>query len=586
MERRLAAILSADMVGFSRLMEADEVGTIERQKAYRTELIDPKIAERHGRIVKTTGDGLLVEFASVVDAVESALGIQQAMAEHEAATPEDRRIQYRVGINLGDIVIDGDDILGDGVNVAARLQEASPNGGLMLSGVAYESLGNLVDAEFEDGGRQQFKNITRPIQVWRWMSDATLPTAKPANADEPLQLPDKPSIAVLPFDNMSGDPEQEYFADGITEDIITALSRFRSFFVIARNSTFAYKGEAVNIAEVGRELGVRYVVEGSVRKASNRIRVTAQLIEAASDNHIWAERYDRDVIDIFDLQDEITETIVGAVEHEIGGIERIRAAHKRPENLEAWELFQRGMFHVLQMNRDGLETGVDLLQQSIGKDPSFAEAHAHLAFTYLHQVFLGTTDDTENALSKAATHTHEAIKHDDNSSLGHEMLARLLCFQHRHEEAIAAAKRAILFNPNSSSANFALGFAYFAADRCNEALEPTNRAIRLSPKDHRHYNHLMIKGCLLNETGQREEGIKLLREANSLPHRDYRAALALARYTSEAGLMEEAQRAATRVMEVMPDFTLRFFESNFGAFIHPDYVERFRPHISHLGFPE
>jgi hypothetical protein len=259
------------MVGFSRLMEADEVGTIERQKAYRTELIDPKIAERHGRIVKTTGDGLLVEFASVVDAVESALGIQQAMAEHEAATPEDRRIQYRVGINLGDIVIDGDDILGDGVNVAARLQEASPNGGLMLSGVAYESLGNLVDAEFEDGGRQQFKNITRPIQVWRWMSDATLPTAKPANADEPLQLPDKPSIAVLPFDNMSGDPEQEYFADGITEDIITALSRFRSFFVIARNSTFAYKGEAVNIAEVGRELGVRYVVEGSVRKASNRM---------------------------------------------------------------------------------------------------------------------------------------------------------------------------------------------------------------------------------------------------------------------------------------------------------------------------
>ena len=407
-------------------------------------------------------------------------------------------------------------------------------------------------------------------------SEAALPES------EALPLPDKPSIAVLPFDNMSGDPEQEYFSDGISEDIITGLSKFRSFFVIARNSTFTYKGKAVNVAEVGRELGVRYVVEGSVRKAGNRVRVTAQLIEAASDNHVWAERYDRDITDIFELQDEITETIVGALEQEIGSSERARASHMRPENLQAWELLQRGLFHVWQMNRDGLAVGVDLLCQSVEKDPSFAEAHAYLALAYLHQVFLGTVDDTEHALSEAAAHTHEAIKYDDHSSLGHEMSARLLCFENRFDEAVAAAKRAVQCNPNSSSAHLALGAVCFFADRHGEALAPIDQAIRLSPKDHRRFNHLQVKGAVVAELGRPEEGVELIREAASLQHGDHRCALLLARYCAEAGLMEEARKAAARVLELNPNFTL----SGFAAIFHPNYVARFTKYVEPLGFPE
>jgi adenylate cyclase len=292
------------------------------------------------------GDGMLVEFASVVDAVRTAVETQAAVAKRYAGLPEDKRIEFRVGINLGDVIIDGDDIHGDGVNVAARLESLAEPGGVCVSDKVYEEVRDRTDFAFEDLGEREVKNIDRPVRVWQWIVDAGLAADVPAKTDEPLSLPDKPSIAVLPFDNMSGDPEQEYFGDGIAEDVITALSRFNSLFVIARNSSFTYKGQAVDIAQVGRELGVRYVVEGSVRKAGNRVRITAQLIDAASGNHLWADRFDRDITDIFELQDEITETVVGAVEQEIGSTERTRATHMHPENLQAWELLQRGLFHV------------------------------------------------------------------------------------------------------------------------------------------------------------------------------------------------------------------------------------------------
>jgi adenylate cyclase len=359
-QRRLAAIVATDVVGYSRLMGVDEVRTLAALRAHRSELIDPKIAEHGGRIVKTMGDGLLLEFPSVVNATLCVIEVQQGMAERNQNVDEEHRITFRVGVNLGDIIIEGDDIFGDGVNIAARLQEVSEPGGVAISGRVQDDVRDRLDVSFLDTGEQSLKNITRPVQVWQW-SFSSSDTEIQTTASAPLPRPEKPSIAVLPFDNMSGDPEQEYFSDGVTEDIITGLSKFRSFFVIARNSTFTYKGAAVNIAEVGRELGVRYVVEGSVRKAGNRVRVTAQLIEAASDNHIWAERFDRDITDIFELQDEITETIIGAVEQEVGSSERTRATHMHPENLQAWELLQRGLFHVWQMNREGLATGVSII---------------------------------------------------------------------------------------------------------------------------------------------------------------------------------------------------------------------------------
>jgi adenylate cyclase len=310
------------------------------------------------------------------------------------------------------------------------------------------------------------------------------------------------------------------------------------------------------------------------------------LIEAASGNHIWAERYDRDLEDIFDLQDEITQTIVSAIEQEIGSVERIRAVRKRPGSLEAWELLQRGLHHVYQMDRGGLQTGADLLRQCIAKDPSFAQAHSLLAFAIIHQVFLGTIDEFDQALAEATMHTNAAIKYDARDSLAHEMLARILSIQHRYDEAVAEAVRAVQFNPNSVSAHFALATIYYFANRSAEALEPIDSAMRLSPKDPRHFTHLHVKGAILGEVGRLQEGLKLLRQAVSMPHGDYRSALLLARYAAEAGLVEEAKRAAGRVLELKPDFTLNLFEKKLHANFHPDLMRPFLSHLIDVGLPK
>ena len=377
-ERRLAAILAADMVGYSRLMEADEAETIARQKALRKELIDPKIAEHNGRIVKTTGDGVLVEFASVVDATECAVAIQRAIVEREADVPEERRIQYRVGINLGDIVIDGDDILGDGVNIAARLEGLAEPGGICVSGNVHEQLAGKIVLDFEDLGEQRVKNIKKPVRVYRVRLDGRGADMGPA-----LELPDKPSIAVLPFENMSGDPEQEYFSDGIAEDIITGLSRNRGVFVIARNSTFTYKGAAVDARQVARELGVRYVLEGSVRKAGSRVRITAQLVDAATGNHVWAERYDRELEDIFAVQDDITQNIVAAIGPELVSAEIQRARRKDPKRLDAWDCTMRATWHFARVTREDMEEARRLALKAIELDPGAAPAFSVLAITHV-----------------------------------------------------------------------------------------------------------------------------------------------------------------------------------------------------------
>jgi adenylate cyclase len=374
-ERRLAAIFAADVAGYSRLMGVDEEGTLAALKRHRSELIDPKIAEHRGRIVKTTGDGALVEFASAVDAARCAMEIQRAMAERNASIPEERRIEFRIGINVGDIILDEGDIYGDGVNIAARVETLASPGAICVSDNAYQQIKGKLAIEVSDMGEQQLKNIAQPVRVFSVHLDGA--SARPAFA-----LPDKPSIAVLPFDNMSGDPEQEYFADGIVEDIITALSRVKSFFVIARNSSFTYKGKAVDIKQVSRELGVRYVLEGSVRKGADRVRITAQLLDSASGSHLWAERYDRQLTDVFAVQDDITWNIVNAIQPELTRAEIERAHRKPPENLGAWDLVLRARALSSKQTPDDNAKAKALLQQAITIDPEYGPAYTALSWCF------------------------------------------------------------------------------------------------------------------------------------------------------------------------------------------------------------
>src|SRR5438270_1667757 len=374
-QRRLAAILAADVAGYSRLMGADEEGTLAALKELRRDFADPKIKEHRGRIVKTTGDGLLVEFASVVDAVRCAVEVQREMAARNAGVPEDRRVQFRIGINLGDIIKDGRDIYGDGVNVAARLEALAEPGGICVNRVVRDQVRDKLDFGFEDAGEQRVKNIARPLRVYHVRPGQVAGEAMSA-AQPLLALPDKPSLAVLPFTNMSGDPEQEFVSDGIAEDVISALSHYPLLFVIARNSTFTYKGRAVDVKQVGRELGVRYVLEGGVRKAGNRIRVTAQLIEAETGNHVWANRYDRDLADIFAVQDEITHALTTALTPAIADAELRRAIRKPPESLDAWAAYQRGLWHLSKANPDDDTIAQNYFRQAIDFDPAFAPAIA------------------------------------------------------------------------------------------------------------------------------------------------------------------------------------------------------------------
>jgi adenylate cyclase len=370
-ERRLTAILAADVAGYSRLMGADEEGTLAQLKAHRRALVDPKITEHRGRIVKTTGDGMLVEFASVVDALRCAVEVQRAMAERNSEVPQDKRIEFRVGIHQGDVIIEDGDIFGDGVNVAARLEGIADPGGICVSSRVQEDAEGKLELIFENAAEHQLKDITRPVRTYRVRLSAAAPSSRPA-----LPLPDRPSIAVLPFQNMSGDPEQDYFADGMVEDIITGLSRIKWLLVIARNSTFTYKGRSIEIKQVGRELGVRYVLEGSVRKAAGRVRITTQLIEAETNRHVWAERYDRPIDDVFALQDEITISTVACIEPSLRQAEIERVKRKRPDSLDAYDLVLRSLPQVFTAMPDGASKSLPLLEQAVALEPDYAAALA------------------------------------------------------------------------------------------------------------------------------------------------------------------------------------------------------------------
>jgi adenylate cyclase len=413
--RRLAAILAADVAGYSRLMGADEEGTLERLKALRRELLDPKIAEHHGRVVKTTGDGLLMEFPSVVDAVRCAVEVQQAMPDRNTGVAADNRIELRIGINLGDVIVEGDDLYGDGVNIAARIEALADAGGVFVSNTVHDHVRDRLPFVFEDLGEQQVKNIARPVRVYRVRDAGTTVKSPSAPVPPVLTLPDKPSIAVLPFANMSGDPEQEYFADGMVEEIITALSRIRWLFVIARNSSFIYKGQAVDVKQVGRELGVRYVLEGSVRKAGGRVRITAQLIDATSSVHLWADRFDRALDDVFALQDELTISVVGAIEPSLRKAEIERARRKRPDSLDAYDLYLRALPLASTAMPEDADKALPLLEEAIRLEPDYSAAHAVLAWCHEQRYLRGGLDEATREAARRHARAEILV-------LGHDMV--------------------------------------------------------------------------------------------------------------------------------------------------------------------
>jgi adenylate cyclase len=481
-QRRLAAILAADVAGYSRLMGADEEGTLAALKELRRELADPKIKEHRGRIVKTTGDGLLVEFASVVDAVRCAVEVQQEMAERNVGVPEEQRIQFRIGINLGDIIKDGRDIYGDGVNVAARLEALAEPGGICVNRVVRDQVRDKLDFAFEDAGERRVKNIARPLRVYH-VRPGQLADEEMSAAQPPLALPDKPSLAVLPFTNMSGDPEQEFVSDGIAEDVISALSHYPSLFVIARNSTFTYKGRAVDVKQVGRELGVRYVLEGGVRKAGNRIRVTAQLIEAETGNHVWANRYDRDLADIFAVQDEITHALTTALTPAIADAELRRAIRKPPESLDAWAAYQRGLWHLSKANSEDDTIAQNFFRQAIDLDPTFAPGYSALALAQLQAAAVYQKLSLAEAQSSAEALARRAASLDGADAEARSCLGWALQARGELDGALVEIERALAMSPNLAVAHWQRGATLIFSGQPMKGLDALETCIRLDPRD-------------------------------------------------------------------------------------------------------
>jgi adenylate cyclase len=519
-------------------------------KAHRNELIDPKIAEYRGRIVKTTGDGMLVEFASVVDALRCATEMQAAMAERNATVPADRRIEFRIGIHQGDIVVEDGDIFGDGVNVAARLEGLAEPGGICVSARVQEDAAGKLDIGFEDIGEPELKNIARPVRVFRIAPSAPSPVIA---APMPPPLPDKPSVAVLPFTNMSGDPEQEFFADGIAEDVITALSRYPSLFVIARNSCFTYRGRAVDVKQVGRELGVRYVLEGSLRKAGNRIRVTAQLVEAETGKHVWAERYDRDLADIFAVQDEITEAVTIAVTPAIADAEQKRAMRKPPGSLDAWAAYQRGLWHLGKFARENNALAQRLFEQAVALDPTFAGGYRGLGYAQFQAAMSGFQKRSlPEAQSSAEALARQAVGLDGADAEARTFLGEMLLYRGDREGALAESERALAMSPNLSSAHGWRGAVLIFSGRADEGLTSLDTSIRLDPRDPLlvlRLNHIAMGFYLSREYEAAIETARRGIRSNPDFPSTYRW---LAAALGQLGRLEAARAALERAIAVAP----------------------------------
>jgi TolB-like protein/class 3 adenylate cyclase len=586
-ERKLAAILAADIAGYSRLMGADEEGTLACLKAHRRELIDPKIAEHRGRVVKTTGDGILIEFPSVVDAVRCAIEAQRGMFERNTQLPEDKRIEFRVGINLGDVMVDDRDLYGDGVNIAARLEALAEPGGICISATVLNHARDKVPLETEDAGEQSLKNIARPVHVYRIIVDPRQRRAAPRSDTGSLALPDRPSIAVLPFQNMSGDPEQEYFADGMVEDIITALSRFKALFVIARNSSFTYKGRAVDVKQVGRELGVGYVLEGSVRKAANRVRITGQLVDTATGAHLWADRFDGELGDIFDLQDQVTESVVGAIAPAVQKAEIERAKRKPTESLDAYALYLRGLVRYYQFdNRQANGEALRLFYGAIELDPDFASAYSRAALCYAGAKAYGWISGTGSEIAEVTRLAGRAVQLGKDDAMALAFSGGALAYVARDlERGAALIDRALALNSNLAEAWNCGGWVKNWLGEPKLAIERFTRAMRLSPLD-----PWVID--MRNGTAHAQFFLGRYAEAASWAamvlqdNPDFQPGLRIAAASNAmAGRLEQAQKAVARLRQLYPALHISNLKEVLGPYRRTD-LSRYEEGLRKAGLPE
>jgi len=580
-------VLAADVAGYSRLMGRDEERTLAQLKALRKALVDPAIAAHRGRIVKTSGDGLLVEFASAVDAARCAVELQQAMGSENAAVPSELRIEFRIGIHVGDIIIDEDDIFGDGVNIAARLEGIAAPGGLCISDDAHRQVRGKLEVAFEDMGLQTLKNISEPMRSWRWQfgdqGGAIQPGSSPPPTEE-LPLPDKPSIVVLPFDNMSAEPGQDYLADGIVEAITSALSRIRSFFVIARTSAFTYKGRARDARDIGRELGVAYLLEGSVQKIGNRLRIIAQLIETEAGAHVWSSRFDGTMDEFFDLEDRITEQVAGALQPSVRIAEIERSRRKRPQDLGSYDYTMRALPHVWALEKEESGTAIELLEAALAIDPKYPLALSLAGWCHAQRAVYNWTDDIAESQRKAQALAERAAQMSGDDPVILAVLGTVHTFLRNHGTARVLLERAVTLDSNAAWAWSRLGWIECYADQPAKGIENFERALRLSPIDPMNFNNYVGMGSSYEVMQEYDQAVAMYRRAlQERPNARwiYRN---LATALSAAGRMEEAKQAFAEMMRSYPDLTISKFKQ--AMVFSPTVLDRMADNLRKLGLPE
>ncbi len=587
--RKLAAIFAADVVGYSRLTGADEEGTLARMRTLRSDVIDPTIDEFNGRVVKRTGDGVLVEFRSVVEAVRCAIAVQDAMVERNAGLPQERHIEFRIGIHLGDVIEESDgDLMGDGVNIAARLEGVAEPGAICLSEDAYRQVKARIDLAVSDLGETNLKNIAEPVRIYS-LKPGVSATAQQALSPEPTpasSLSDKPSIAVLPFTNMSGDVEQEYFVDGMVEDIITALSRFNQLFVIARNSSFVYKGRAVDVKQVGRELGVRYVLEGSVRKAGSRVRITGQLIDTSTGAHLWADRFDGELEDVFDLQDRITASVIGAIEPTVRKAEIERARRKPVDNLGAYDLFLQALPHIYAIRPDDNLKAIDLLNRAIDLDPSYAPALAHTAWCLVQRITRAWPPFGDDDVATAVALAHRALASGSDDAVTVVLGGFVLVMAGKdYSTGLDAVRRAVNQNPGSGFVNAIAGSAMVFGDEGDLGLELLERAMALGPLDPNFFVYLTVAGCARLFSGRPDLAAELAERSAAL-NADWDSTywLLIAAYT-QLDRLSQARAALAKLLSASPEATVAKYQKRL-PIRNPESLEMVLEGLRQAGLPE
>jgi adenylate cyclase len=572
-KRKLTAILSADVKGYSRLMGEDELETVRTLEAYR-EMIAEVIRNYSGRVVDSPGDNILAEFASVVDAVESAVEIQEELKKKNTKLLENRKMEFRIGINLGDVIEEGDRIYGDGVNIASRIESLAEGGGICISRNVYDEVKNKLKLGYEYLGEHTVKNIAEPIRAYRILMESDINVPK---TGEGLKVPEKPSIAVLPFENISGDPEQEYFSDGITEEIITALSKIPKMFVIARNSTFTYKSKPVKVQQVGEELGVRYVLEGGVRKAGNRVRITAQLVDAATGHHLWAERYERDLKDIFALQDEITYKILTALQVTLTEGEQARVWATRTNNLDAFLTYLQARRHFGLFTKEGYVSARQIAQDAINLDEKYSDPYVLLAWSHWFDARFGYSESPPESFKQAYLTAQKAQALDDSNPGVHSLLGGLHLYQRQYEKAIAEGQRAVALGPNDAEVHAIMAHILRFAGRFEEAIVLIQRALRIQPSYSSWY--LGELAMCYYYVGRHEEAIRLaeeffhLAESRGEKFISYYYYAIVTMNSIRLGRDQEAQEAAAELMRLFPEYSLEW-DRQFSVYKDPEHLER------------